>query len=98
MNSSNQTRLAILATPPIQYHSPWFRALAATPNVDLEVLYCHEARSSEQSEAGFGVEFNWDTPLLDGYSYRFLPNVASKPSVSGFWGLDTPVISNLIER
>lgn len=98
MPRSVQYRLAILATHPIQYHSPWFRALAGTPNIDLEVLYCHEACSSEQSEAGFSVEFHWDTSLLDGYSYKFLTNVARRPAVSGFWGLDTPAIADLINQ
>lgn len=98
MPRSTQPRLAILATHPIQYHSPWFRALASSTEVDPEVLYCHEARSNEQSDAGFGVEFNWDTSLLDGYRYRFLDNVAKRPTVAGFWGLDTPSIAKLIKR
>ncbi len=91
-------KLAILTTHPIQYHAAWFRALAKRSGVDLEILYCHEATSKEQADAGFGVEFDWDTSLFNGYSHRFLNNVARDPRVSGFQGLDTPEITELIAR
>src|SRR5919202_5350268 len=86
-------RLAILATHPIQYQAPWFRALAQNERVDLEVLFCHQASPAEQAAAGFGVAFDWDVPLLDGYTYRFLKNVAQPPNVGHFAGLDTPEVA-----
>jgi glycosyltransferase involved in cell wall biosynthesis len=89
-------RLAVVTSHPIQYHAPWFRALAQRPGLDLEVLYCHKATKKEQSDAGFGVEFDWDRSLLDGYQYRFLRNVAAAPSVTRFHGLDTPELSALL--
>src|SRR5262249_25965638 len=51
----------------------------------------------EQADAGFGVEFDWDTSLLDGYSHRFLRNVARKPSLNGFAALDTPEIASIVK-
>jgi glycosyltransferase involved in cell wall biosynthesis len=92
------TRLAILTTHAIQYQSPWFRALAMQPEVDLEVWFCHDASPAEQARAGFGVEFDWDVSLLDGYQYRFLKNVSAKPTVANFRGLDTPEVAELIRR
>jgi glycosyltransferase involved in cell wall biosynthesis len=89
--------LVILTTHPIQYHAPWFRALAEHPEIDLQVLYCHRATPQEQASAGFNVEFDWDVSLLDGYDHRFLRNVARKPSISGFAGLDTPEISDIVK-
>jgi glycosyltransferase involved in cell wall biosynthesis len=91
-------RLAILTTHPIQYHGTWFRRLAAQPNLDIEVLYCHHATAKEQADAGFGVEFDWDVSLLDGYRHRFLKNVAPVPGIGGFNGLDTPEIKEIIAR
>lgn len=91
-------KIAILTTHPIQYQAPWFRALASHPELDLQVFFCHKATPKEQAEAGFGVEFDWDINLLDGYPYRFLKNVARKPSLSNFTGLDTPEIVDVIER
>lgn len=92
------SRLAVLTTHPIQYHATWFRALAAHPGIDLSVFFCHQATRREQAAAGFGVEFDWDVPLLDGYPYRFLKNLARSPAVKGFGGLDTPEINEIIQQ
>lgn len=89
-------RLGILDTHPIQYHAPYYRALTGHPKIRLEVVYCHRATAQEQADAGFGVAFNWDSSLLEGYRYRFLRNVAHTPTIAGFWGLDTPELGELI--
>jgi len=95
---SGRYSLGILSTHPIQYHSAWFRALAAHPELDVHVYYCHKARPAEQARAGFGVEFDWDIPLLDGYSYSFLSNVADATSRGGFAKYDPPEIGDVIRR
>src|SRR5258707_6828216 len=92
-----KNRLAVIATHPIQYQAPWFRALAERPEIDLDVFYCHRATPQEQASAGFNVEFDWDVSLLDGYPHRFLRNVARKPSLNGFAGLDTPEIGDIVK-
>ncbi len=71
-------RLTALATHPIQYHAPWFRALAARDDVDLEVLFEHLPDARAQGE-GFGRAFSWDVPLLDGYRWHAL-NTAGRRS------------------
>ena len=91
-------RLAILSTHPIQYHSAWFRAMASRPELDLHVYYCHKATPREQADAGFGVEFDWDVPLLEGYPCSFLDNVADKPGHGRFSGFDTPEIKRIVQR
>lgn len=91
-------RLAILSTHPIQYHSAWFRALAARPGLDLHVYYCHKATPQEQAGAGFGVAFDWDVPLLEGYPHTFLKNVAYSAGHGRFNGFDTPEIKEIIRR
>lgn len=70
--SEARSRLVLLSTHPIQYHGHWFRALAERPEIDLTVIYCHPSTPANQARAGFGVEFDWDIPLLDGYRYTFL--------------------------
>jgi glycosyltransferase involved in cell wall biosynthesis len=65
------TRLAIFTTHPIQYQAPWFRALAAEPGLDVEVVFSYVPDAAEQG-IGFGVPFQWDIPLLNGYPYRLL--------------------------
>jgi glycosyltransferase involved in cell wall biosynthesis len=85
----SKTRLAIVTTHPVQYQVPWYRALANHPTVDLSVLYAMIPDARQQG-AGFGVEFQWDIPLLDGYRHEVLNNVAAVPSVTAFFGCDTP--------
>jgi glycosyltransferase involved in cell wall biosynthesis len=84
-------RLAVVASHPIQYQAPWFRALAQ--RVDVHVFYAHQQDARGQAAAGFNHEFEWDIPLLDGYSYEWLPNVSAAPSVDAFAGCDTPAIA-----
>ena len=91
-------RLAILSTHPIQYHAHWFRALARHPNLEVNVFYCYQASPSDQAKAGFGVQFDWDVPLLEGYSYGFLKNAARGKSLEGFFALDTPEIKDIIHN
>jgi len=85
-------RLLIVSTHPIQYHTPWYQALSQHPDIALTVYFCHRASAQEQGAAGFGVNFEWDIPLLEGYRYEFLTNIAREPSIAHFNGLDTPEI------
>jgi glycosyltransferase involved in cell wall biosynthesis len=91
-------RLAVVSTHPIQYHAPWFRGLAAHPDLQVHVYYCHKATPREQARAGFGVEFDWDVPLLSGYSYSFLQNIARPAGHGRFGGFDTPEIGKIIRE
>ena len=89
-------RVAALLTHPIQYYSPWLGKLAN--RCDLEVFYAHRQSSHGQAEAGFGVAFEWDVPLLEGYRSRFLTNVSAAPGLGGFRGCDTPEIVEILRR
>lgn len=89
-------RLGILCSHPIQYYSPIFRELAK--HLDLQVFYAYQQTMSGQAEAGFSVPFEWDIDLLQGYQYKFLNNVASKPDPSKFFGCDTPGIVSEIKK
>jgi glycosyltransferase involved in cell wall biosynthesis len=93
---TTRPRLAIVTTHPVQYHAPWFRALARQPEIDLTVFYCHRATPEQQAAAGFDVPFDWDVPLLDGYCHRFLKNVGPREYCGSFRGLDTPEIKEII--
>lgn len=89
-------RLGILATHPIQYQAPLFRALAA--RMDVQVYFAHRQTAAQQAKAGFGVAFDWDVDLLSGYSHEFLPNRAARPDVDRFFGCDTPAVADRIRR
>jgi glycosyltransferase involved in cell wall biosynthesis len=87
-------RVAAVASHPIQYQTPWYRELAKV--VDLEVLFCHRQDAAGQAAAGYGVAFDWDVPLLDGYAFRWLENVSGSPDVGRFAGCDTPGIAEVL--
>jgi glycosyltransferase involved in cell wall biosynthesis len=89
-------RVALVATHPIQYQVPWFRALGERPEVDPLVLYAHVPTASEQG-VGFGLAFEWDLPLLEGHRYEVLRNVAQPPALSTFAGCDTPEVGRVLQ-
>ena len=84
-------RLVAVETHPIQYKAPLFRQLAADPRFGLTVLYAMLPDAAQQG-AGFGVPFEWDVPLREGYRSYVLENRAKRPSVTAFSGCDTPGI------
>lgn len=90
-------KVGILTTHPIQYQVPWFRLLAKTPGIDLTVFFCMIPDAAQQGE-GFGVPFQWDVPLVNGYPYRLLKNVSRKPSATTFFGCDTPEVARVVRN
>ena len=90
------TRLAILASHPVQYYAPLFRELAS--RIDLHVFYAHSATPEQQGAAGFGTGFEWDVDLTSGYSHSFLENAAKAPGTSSFFGCDTPEIGTRLHE
>jgi len=88
--------LGVLATHPIQYQAPLYRALAN--ELDLHVYFAHRQTARGQADAGFGVEFEWDVDLLGGYDHTFLDNRASRPSTERFMGCDTPTIAQVVRQ
>jgi glycosyltransferase involved in cell wall biosynthesis len=88
-------RVGVLTTHPIQYQVPWFRRLAAEPGIDLTVFFCLLPDAAQQG-TGFGVAFQWDLPLTEGYRWQLLENVAAKPSLDDFNGCDTPGIDAIV--
>lgn len=88
-------RLAVVASHPVQYYAPWYRALAAL--VDLRVFFAHRITPADHARSGFGVAFEWDVPLLEGYPVEWLQNVSRYPGVERFRGCDTPGIAGVLE-
>ena len=81
-------KVAFLLTHPIQYFSPFFRELAACPDIDLTVYYCSREGHDVFHDVEFGRSFKWDIPLLEGYRSVFLRNHNPFGGVNrGFTGL-----------
>lgn len=92
MNSGgSKQKVRFILSHPIQYFSPLFRELAKEPDIEFEAWYCSDEGSKPSVDVGFGTTVTWDVPLLEGYTYRFFPNKARRPSIHyGFMGLWNP--------
>ncbi|MGV3660325.1 MAG: glycosyltransferase family 4 protein [Prosthecobacter sp.] len=59
-------RIAYFLTHPIQYQAPLIRHLRLG-GVDLHVIYGNDATARSYFDKGFGMQFAWDVPLIEGY-------------------------------
>ena len=86
-----QRHIYFVVSHPIQYFVPLYRQLAATPGVQVTVLFLTDETIKGNEDRQFGVTFIWDIPLLEGYTCEFLKNRSWRPSMyNGFWGLFHP--------
>ena len=83
-------RVAIVTSHPIQYYAPLFKLLAQ--GIELKVFYTWGKDSVEKYDPGFGKNVQWDVPLLEGYEYQYLENIAEKPGSHHFKGIRNPTI------
>jgi glycosyltransferase involved in cell wall biosynthesis len=90
-------RLAVLTTHPIQYNAPLFRELAQRPGLDVHVFYGWEG-TENATDVEFGRRIAWDIPLLDGYNWTLVPNIAADPGTHHFQGLDNPQMNERIKE
>jgi len=92
-------RLAIVTTHPIQYNAPLYALLAGRGKVQIKVFYTWgESVLKKKYDPGFGKNIEWDIPLLNGYDYSFVKNIAVNPGSHHFRGIDNPFLINEIEQ
>jgi glycosyltransferase involved in cell wall biosynthesis len=90
-------RLAVVASHVIQYQDPFFRQLAADPEIDLTVLYGSRHGAETYRDEDMGTSVQWDVPMLEGYHHRFLRNLARDPN-AGYTRLVNPGIVPALVR
>ena len=89
-----KVRLAYLVSHPIQYQAPLLRRLAQESDIELTVLFGSDFSVRGYKDEGFGVEVEWDVPLLQGYVSEFLKPWRDKGGVSA----TTPISRGLMKR
>lgn len=83
----NMYKLAVLDTHPIQYHVPMFRELAKKGDMELMAYFtCDSGITKPIKDPGLQRKIMWDTPLLEGYSWKLLKNQSPRPSPNAFFG------------
>jgi glycosyltransferase involved in cell wall biosynthesis len=94
--STNKVRVAHLISHPVQYLVPVYREISKSPDVDFTVYFYSDASIGKHFDVEFGREFEWSTPLLGGYKYRFLPSSKGKRTGKAFewpnWDLLAEVV------
>ncbi len=91
-------RLAIITTHPIQYNAPLFKLISSS-NIACKVFYTWgEGVLKNKFDPDFGRVIDWDIPLLDGYTYEFLRNVATEPGSHHANGIVNPEAIDKIEE
>ncbi len=92
-------RIAIVSSHPIQYNAPFFRLLALQAAFEPKVFYTwSQTERMEKYDPGFGKKIEWDIPLLEGYEYAFVPNIATDPGTHHFRGMINPGLIEEIAR
>jgi hypothetical protein len=87
-------RLAYVVSHPIQYQAPLLRRIATEPGIDLTVFFGSGFSVRGYRDEGFGVEVQWDTPLLEGYRSEFLPSLRDTGGLS----LTSPISRGIYRR
>jgi glycosyltransferase involved in cell wall biosynthesis len=66
------TRLAIVITHPVQHFVPFYRALAARPDIELHVLFGAPIGVQPYFDREMQTQISWNMDMLGGYSHEFL--------------------------
>ena len=96
--SDQRYRVLILTTHVIPYSSPIYRSLADDARLETLVAYCSLQGAEAGMDPEFGVQIQWDVPLLDGYKWVHVPNRSLRPRVGYFWGLWNPSLWKLVRK
>jgi glycosyltransferase involved in cell wall biosynthesis len=92
--ATRRVRLAYVVSHPIQYQAPLLRRIAQQPEIDLTVFFGSDFSVRGYKDEGFGVEVQWDVPLLEGYRSEFLPSLRDTGSLS----LTSPISRGILGR
>ena len=91
-------RLAIVTTHPIQYNAPLFKLLTERRKIEIKVFYTwSQTALGKKFDPGFGKNIEWDIPLLEGYEYSFVENIATHPGSHHYKGINNPTLTKEIQ-
>lgn len=92
-------KLVVITSHPIQYNAPLFKILEERKVIQLKVFYTWGKDVIENKyDPGFKKNILWDIPLLEGYEYEFIENVAIHKGSHHFRGINNPSIINKIKN
>ena len=80
-------RVAIVVSNPIQHFCPFYRAIAASGQVELRVVFLSPRGSVPFFDPQFGRTIQWQSDLLAGFDYRFLAKADPETRTDRRWAL-----------
>jgi glycosyltransferase involved in cell wall biosynthesis len=93
---ARRRRVAIVASHVIQYQDPFFRLLAQEPDLDVTVLFCSMYGAVPYRDEDMKTTLQWDLPMLQGYAYRSLRNLAHDPNAGFTRAINPGIVPALI--
>ncbi len=94
--AQSRRKVLILASHVVPYGSAGFRLLSRDPRLNILVAYCSMQGAERGLDPEFGVEVQWDEPLLEGFAWTHVPNKSLRPGLARFFGLWNPGLWSLI--
>jgi glycosyltransferase involved in cell wall biosynthesis len=88
-------KVAYLLSHPIQYQSPMLKYISHKQSFDLEVLYLSNMSVEGYRDSEFQFDVKWDTPLLNGYKYKFLNSIGFQNKISFLFPLCLQIFNEL---
>ncbi len=94
---SRKIRFAVVASHPIQYYAPFYRALAQHGGLDVCAFFATTFGLRKKLDKGMGVELAWKTDLLGGYKHVMLPGADGIRNMS-FRTVDNPGVGRTLAK
>jgi glycosyltransferase involved in cell wall biosynthesis len=94
---AERTRFAVVASHPIQYYAPYYRALAGKGNLQVRAFFASRIGIDKTMDPGMGVEIEWKMDLLGGYEHEFLPG-AERIKTTGPRKINNTGVGAALER
>ena len=96
--SEQRQRLAIVATHPIPYYVPLYRALARDGSLRVKAFFASYVGLRPTVDPGMGVSIVWKSNLLEGYDHEFLPGADKVVGSARFRDVDNPGTERALRR
>lgn len=94
---AERTRLAVVASHPIQYYAPYYRALVRQGDLQVCAFFASRIGVDKMLDPDMGVEIEWKMDLLGGYEHKFLPR-AERIKTTGPLKINNPGIGAALEQ
>jgi glycosyltransferase involved in cell wall biosynthesis/spore maturation protein CgeB len=88
---SRQMRFAVVASHPVPYYVPFYRALARHGGLNVRAFFATRFGLEKAFDPGMGIELAWKTDLLSGYDHVILPE-ADRIKALTFLEADNPSV------